>query len=150
MLNSLLINMVHNSSLASSEADLLEVEPDSAVSPPQHPPQLTTGVADGNTIVNNRDEEEGQPPPLRSMSSFRARLRAGRREQGAPVPLFQWETRGHFWSAIDKAAAPKDLSQARTGVSSLLYHSWQRTKVRAKASKNIHEEKNDCTVYAFD
>ncbi|GLI62764.1 hypothetical protein VaNZ11_005507, partial [Volvox africanus] len=129
--------MVNVSSATSSEADPVDVEPDSTSLRSQQlnqPPQVT---ADGSAIVNNKDDEEGQPPPLRSMSSFRARLRAGRREAGPPAPMFQWETRGHFWSALDKAAAPKDPSQARTGLGGVLVRAWQRSKVRAKNTATV-------------
>jgi hypothetical protein len=119
------------SSTTSSDADPTEVEPDSTRSPAQHPKQLPAGVADGASYIEAK-EEEGQPPPLRSMSSFRARLRGARREQAAPASLFQWETRGHFWSAMDKAAAPKDASNARPGFRGSLLREWLRTKVTVK------------------
>ncbi|GIL48840.1 hypothetical protein Vafri_5264 [Volvox africanus] len=129
--------MVNVSSATSSEADPVDVEPDSTSSRSQQLNPAPPAAADGSAIVNNKDDEEGQPPPLRSMSSFRARLRAGRREAGPPVPMFQWETRGHFWSALDKAAAPKDPSQARTGLGGVLVRAWQRTKVRAKNTATV-------------
>ncbi|KXZ50780.1 hypothetical protein GPECTOR_15g465 [Gonium pectorale] len=54
------------------------------------------------------------PSRLRSQTSFRTRLRNARRDGGGgAVSLFEWETRGHFWSALDKAAAPADPSKAR-------------------------------------
>ncbi|GIL69362.1 hypothetical protein Vretimale_13482 [Volvox reticuliferus] len=129
--------MVNVSSATSSEADPIDNEPDSTSCPSQQLNQPLSGAADGSAIVNNKDDEEGQPPPLRSMSSFRARLRAGRREAGPPVPMFQWETRAHFWSALDKATAPKDSSQARTGLRGVLVRAWQRTKVRAKNTATV-------------
>ncbi|GLC58179.1 Ribosome-binding factor PSRP1, chloroplastic [Pleodorina starrii] len=118
-----------SSSTSSEDVDLTEVEPESVRSPAL--PQAPSGAADVAATVEPKDEE-GERPMLRSMSSFRARLRAGRREVAAPVSLFQWETRGHFWSALDKAAAPEDSSQTRAGVGGMLARAWQRTKVRVK------------------
>ncbi|KAG2488711.1 hypothetical protein HYH03_012711 [Edaphochlamys debaryana] len=58
----------------------------------------------------------GTLPPVRSNSSFRARLRAAKKKVDVPVTaasLFQWESRSHFWSAIEKA--PRDQAASGKG-----------------------------------
>lgn len=76
--------------------------------------------------------------PSRSMSSFRARLRAARdptKDPGggargnAAVSLFRWETRGHFWSAVEKAGDPTaDPNAAAVG-----WRGWLNTIYRTVA-----------------
>ncbi|KAG2440592.1 hypothetical protein HYH02_010173 [Chlamydomonas schloesseri] len=63
---------------------------------------------------------------LRKQDSFAARVRAARRvptllrenssslPAGAPAALFRWETRGHFWSELEKA--PMDSRGSGRGV----------------------------------
>ncbi len=82
--------------------------------------------------------------PSRSMSSFRARLRAARdptKDPGggtrgnAAVSLFRWETRGHFWSAVEKAGDPTaDPNAAAVGWRGWINTIYRTTAVGVKVS----------------